>query len=168
MDLKDKQVTKKGPAKKAEQDALKVFDPATKNLPANDSDEPNIKKNRQFISSLEFALQGIRTVYKEEANMRKHTLLGTLAILAGIIFRLNASEWRWLLLVIFLVIIVEIINTAFENVVDMVTDFHFHPIGKRIKDMAAGAVLITASFAVIVGAFIFLPKIWQLLQAWFF
>lgn len=68
------------------------------------------------------------------------------------------------LLVIFLVLVVEIINTVFENVVDMVTDFHFHPIGKKIKDMAAGAVLLTTGFAVVVGLLLFVPKIWQILK----
>jgi undecaprenol kinase len=71
-------------------------------------------------------------------------------------------EWLWLLLAVFLVWIVEIINTVFENVVDMFTDFHFHPIGKKIKDMAAGAVLMTAVFALVVAAIIFLPKLLQL------
>lgn len=121
------------------------------------------EKNKHFITSLEFALQGIRTVFKEERNMRTHVLMGVLAIIAGFIFRLNRLEWLWLLFVIFFVLIVEIINTAFENVVDMCTDFHFHPIGKKIKDMAAGAVLITAIFSLLVGSIIFLPKIWQLI-----
>ncbi|MFR4957112.1 MAG: diacylglycerol kinase family protein, partial [Enterococcus gallinarum] len=67
--------------------------------------------------------------------------------------------WLWLLLSVFLVWIVEIVKTVFENVVDMFTDFHFHPIGKKIKDMAAGAVLMTAFFALIVAAIIFIPKI---------
>ncbi|PZM51079.1 UDP kinase, partial [Enterococcus faecium] len=47
--------------------------------------------------------------------------------------------------------------------VDMFTDFHFHPIGKKIKDMAAGAVLVTACFSVIVGLILFVPKIYHLL-----
>jgi len=55
----------------------------------------------------------------------------------------------------------EIINTAFENVVDMVTNKHFHPLGKKVKDMAAGAVLITSVFSVVVGLIIFLPKVLQ-------
>ncbi|MBL1227454.1 diacylglycerol kinase family protein [Enterococcus sp. BWR-S5] len=122
------------------------------------------EKNKHFITSLEFAIQGIRTVFKEERNMRTHVLMGVLAIIAGFLFGLHTMEWLWLLFVIFLVLIVEIINTAFENVVDMCTDFHFHPIGKKIKDMAAGAVLITACFSVIVGCIIFLPKVWQLVE----
>lgn len=124
----------------------------------------DIGKNKHFSRSIEFALTGIKTVYREERNMRAHTITGVLAIIAGFFFQLNRWEWLWLLLSIFLVIVMEIVNTAFENVVDMVTNFHFHSIGKNIKDMAAGAVLITALFAVIVGCFIFLPKIYQ----WFF
>lgn len=131
-----------------------------------DSKDKNTKKNKFFISSVEFAIQGIKTVFKEERNMRKHTFFGVLAILAGFVFQLDLREWLWLLLAVFLVIVVEIMNTAFENVVDMVTDYHFHPIGKRIKDMAAGAVLITAGFAALIGAIIFLPKIIAILSSW--
>lgn len=85
------------------------------------------------------------------------------ALFMGVIFQLDRIEWLWLLLAVFLVWIVEIINTVFENVVDMFTDFHFHPIGKKIKDMAAGAVLVTACFAVIIGLILFVPKIYHLL-----
>ena len=123
--------------------------------------QEEIGKNKHFIRSFEFALTGIKTVYREERNMRTHTIAGILTIIAGIIFRLNRWEWLWLLLSIFLVLVMEMINTAFENVVDMVTDFHFHSIGKKIKDMAAEAVFLTACFAIIVGMFIFLPKIYQ-------
>lgn len=124
-----------------------------------DSKDKNTEKNKQFITSIEFAFTGIQTVFDEERNMRKHVLLGIVAIIAGFVFRLNQMEWLWLLLSVFLVWIVEIVNTVFENVVDMFTDFHFHPIGKKIKDMAAGAVLMTAFFALIVAAIIFIPKI---------
>nr|WP_161843423.1 diacylglycerol kinase family protein [Enterococcus sp. JM4C] len=122
-----------------------------------------IEKNKHFIRSVEFAIHGIKTVFQEERNMRKHGLFGLLAILAGFIFQLSQMEWLWLLLAVFLVFVVEIINTIFENVVDMVTDFHFHPIGKRVKDMAAGAVLLTALFAACIGAIIFIPKLYQLI-----
>lgn len=128
--------------------------------------DKNIEKNKQFIASFEFAATGIKTVFQEERNMRKHVLLGVLAIIAGFVFRLHQMEWLWLLLAVFLVWIVEIINTVFENVVDMFTDFHFHPIGKKIKDMAAGAVLMTAIFALVVAAIIFIPRIYTLLTNW--
>lgn len=101
-------------------------------------------KNKHFINSLEFAWQGIKTVFREERNMRKHVAFGVTAIVFGFLFSLTLAEWLWLLLAVFLVWLAEIINTIFENVVDMFTDFHFHPIGKKVKDMAAGAVLLTA------------------------
>ncbi|MGX7245187.1 diacylglycerol kinase family protein [Enterococcus quebecensis] len=129
-----------------------------------DSKDKGTEKNKHFITSLEFAIQGIRTVFKEERNMRTHVFMGVVAIIIGFIFRLAITEWLWLLLAIFLVLVVEIINTVFENVVDMVTDFHFHPIGKKVKDMAAGAVLLTTGFAVVVGLLLFVPKIWQILK----
>ena len=57
----------------------------------------------------------------------------------------------------------ELINTVVENVVDLVTE-EFHPIAKKVKDMAAAVVLVTASFAALVGAIILLPKILQILM----
>lgn len=94
--------------------------------------------------------------------MRAHVAFGLMAILVAFLLGVSVLEWLWIFLAVFLVWIVEIINTVFENVVDMVTDYHFHPIGKKIKDMAAGAVLLTAAFAIIVGVIIFLPKIIEL------
>lgn len=132
-------------------------------MPMDLKDKKNIEKNKRFINSVEFAITGIRTVYRDERNMRSHTIVGILVVIAGFIFGLNRFEWLWILLSVFLVIIMEIINTAFENVVDMVTNKHFHPLGKKIKDMAAGAVLITSLFAMLIGAIIFLPKIIQLI-----
>lgn len=129
-----------------------------------DSKDRNVKKNKKFITSVEFAVTGVKTVFKEERNMRKHVVIGILAVLAGLVFRLERMEWLWLLLAVFLVWIVEVINTVFENVVDMVTECHFHPIGKKVKDMAAGAVLLTSGFALVVGLILFLPKLWS----WFF
>lgn len=87
--------------------------------------------------------------------------MGGLALLAGLVCQLSLPEWLWLVLAIFLVVVMEIINTTVENIVDMVTDYHFHSIGKKVKDMAAAAVLLTAGFAVFVGLLLFLPKIWQ-------
>ena len=57
-----------------------------------DSKDKNIGKNKQFISSIEFAFTGIKTVFKEERNMRKHVALGIVAIIAGFIFRLSQME----------------------------------------------------------------------------
>ena len=120
-------------------------------------------KNRDVISSLEFALTGIFTAFKEEKNMRSHVLSAVAAIIAGLIFRISATEWLFLLLSIFLVIAFEIMNSAVENVVDLASDYHFSMRAKNAKDMAAGAVLVVSGFAVITGMIIFLPKLWDII-----
>lgn len=120
-------------------------------------------KNRDVISSLEFALTGIFTAFKEEKNMRSHVLSAVAAIIAGLIFRISAIEWLFLLLSIFLVIAFEIMNSAVENVVDLASDYHFSMRAKNAKDMAAGAVLVVSGFAVITGLIIFLPKLWDII-----
>ena len=120
-------------------------------------------KNRDVISSLEFALTGIFTAFKEEKNMRSHVLSAVAAIISGLIFRISATEWLFLLLSIFLVIAFEIMNSAVENVVDLASDYHFSMRAKNAKDMAAGAVLMVSVFAVITGLIIFLPKLWDII-----
>ena len=118
-------------------------------------------KNRDVVSSLEFALTGIFTAFKEERNLRKHVLSALAVIVAGLIFVLSAIEWLFLFLSIFLVIAFEIVNSAIENVVDLASDYHFSMRAKNAKDMAAGAVLVVSGFAVVTGLIIFVPKIWD-------
>ena len=119
-------------------------------------------KNRDLIGSLEFALTGIFTAFKEERNMRKHALSAILAIVAGFLFRISATEWLFLLLSVSLVIAFEIMNSALENVVDLASDYHFSMLAKNAKDMAAGAVLVISGFALVTGLMIFVPKLWAL------
>ncbi|GAA3020931.1 diacylglycerol kinase family protein [Tetragenococcus solitarius] len=133
-------------------------------MPMDSNDKKNnVGKSKNLIRSVEFAITGVKTVYKDERNIRIHTVCAILVIFLGLLLRLNRWEWLWIVLCIFLTLLMEIINTIFENVVDMVTDKHFHPLGKKIKDVAAAAVLFTAVFSIIIGAIIFLPKIFQLI-----
>ena len=119
-------------------------------------------KNRELIASLEFALTGIFTAFKEERNMRKHALSAILAIVAGFLFGISVTEWLFLLLSVSLVIAFEIMNSALENVVDFASDYHFSMLAKNAKDMAAGAVLVISGFALVTGLIIFVPKLWAL------
>ena len=120
-------------------------------------------KNRTVYASLEFALTGIITAFREERNLRKDAVSASLAIIFGFVFRISRVEWLFFLLAIFLVIFGEIINSAIENVVDLASEYHFSMLAKNAKDMAAGAVLFISLYAVIVGMMIFLPKIWLLI-----
>ena len=119
-------------------------------------------KNRELIASLEFALTGIFTAFKEERNMRKHALSAILAIVAGFLFGISVTEWLFLLLSVSVVIAFEIMNSALENVVDSASDYHCSMRAKNAKDMAAGAVLVISGFALVTGLMIFVPKLWAL------
>lgn len=125
-----------------------------------ESSERKRWKNTNIISSMEFAITGIWTAFKEERNMRKHALSAVLAMILGVLFHIEVFEWLFLFLAIFLVFTAELLNSAIENVVDLAADYQFHLRAKRAKDMAAGAVLVISGFALLVATFIFLPKIW--------
>lgn len=121
------------------------------------------QKNRSFIASFRYAFEGVRTVFQEERNMRSHTLSSIFVILLSLFLPLTMHEWLWVLLVCFLVLIMEILNTVVENIVDFISP-DYHPMAKRVKDMAAAAVLFTSFFSVITGAIILLPKLFEVLQ----
>lgn len=94
--------------------------------------------------------------------MRTHVLVGMCIFILSLFLDLSRDEWLWLLLVSYLVFVMELLNTVVENVVDLVTET-YHPIAKKVKDMAAAAVLVTASLAALIGIIILLPKILKIL-----
>ena len=126
-----------------------------------ENNSKNRWKNRELMSSLDFAVSGLITAFKEERNMRKHAVSAIVVILAGLVFQVSVTEWLFLLLSISLVIAFEIVNSAIENVVDLASDYHFSMLAKNAKDMAAGAVLFVSGFALLTGLIIFVPKIWN-------
>ena len=81
-----------------------------------------------------------------------------MVIIAGVILRINTTEWSIVLILFGLVISLELINTAIENAVDLVTE-EYNEKAKNAKDIAAGAVLFSAIIAAIIGFIILLPKI---------
>ena len=115
-------------------------------------------KNKKLINSFKYAFKGIGSSLKSERNMKIHFAMMVLVIMAGIL--LNISMWEWItcLILFGLVISLEMVNTAIEIVVDMVSPEYNLKAG-HVKDIAAGAVLVNAIVAFIVGLLIFLPKI---------
>lgn len=122
----------------------------------------NPYKNRTFLDSFRYASEGVVTAFREERNMRFHVFSALGVIILSYLLSLSIAEWLWILLVTFLVIIMEILNTVIENVIDLVSP-DYHPLAKKIKDMAAAVVLITTSFSLIVGGIILLPKLISLI-----
>ena len=119
-----------------------------------------VKKN-PLGKSFGYAFEGIWTGIRKERNMRIHCLAVILVTAAGTFFGLSAAEWCICLLLFGMVISLELVNTAVEAVVDLVTE-EKKPLAKIAKDTAAGAVLFTAVMAVIIGCIIFIPHLLEL------
>lgn len=120
-----------------------------------------LKDKRKRIG-FPYAIRGIIAVAKSEWNFRFHLIVMLFVIGAGFILKLTQLEWVAIVLVIGMVLITEMINTAIEKIIDYMKP-EFHPTAGFIKDAAAGAVLISALVSIIVGLIIFLPKILALL-----
>lgn len=108
------------------------------------------------MSSFRYAFSGIIYALVTERHMKIHFLMMCIVIASGLYFGITKIEWLVLLLIIAIVISLEMVNTAIEKVVDLVTD-EYHPLAKYAKDVAAGAVLVASIFAVIIGCVVFVP-----------
>lgn len=112
---------------------------------------------RKFLRSFKYATAGIIHCLKAERNFKIHVFMAVIVIIAGIATKLSLIEWFIIMIFICGVLALELVNTALERIVDLVTVEH-HQLAKQAKDAAAGAVLIFAIGSAIVGFIIFLPK----------
>ena len=122
-----------------------------------------MKKAGSFWESFGYAREGLKHCVMAERNFRIHMVMGVIAFCLGAVLKLSPAELAILLLLIGLVLISEMLNTALENLVDLCTE-EYHPLAKVVKDVAAGAVLLLCIVAVIVGIVIFVPHILELLK----
>lgn len=120
------------------------------------------QKKPPLYKSFGFAFEGIFAVVKKERNMQIHCCMMVLVILAGLFFQISAVEWCICFVLFGLIMSLELVNTAVESVVDLVTEER-RPLAKLSKDAAAGAVLIASIMAAVAGLIIFLPKGWEFL-----
>jgi len=113
------------------------------------------------VRSLSFAARGIRTMLATQHNAWIHAAATLLVVATAFALRLSIGEWCWIVLAIVAVWTAEALNTAFEFLTDVASPT-FHPLAGQAKDVAAGAVLLAAVGAVIIGALVFGPKMWTL------
>ena len=118
-----------------------------------------------LFTSFRYAWAGVRYAFITQRNFRIHTVIGTLAISLGLILQISAIEMSIIGLTIALVLVLELLNTAIESVVDLTVKQTYHELAKIAKDCAAGAVLISAIAAVLVAAFILVPPAMALFVA---
>lgn len=113
---------------------------------------------RKRLASFSYAFQGIWLLFRNEHNAWLHALIGTGAVFAGFLFNISAMEWVAVVIVCGSVLAAEAINTAIERLADVVSPEYNDAI-KCVKDLAAGAVLLTAVAAAVTGGIIFFPKL---------
>ena len=123
----------------------------------------SLKEKKAFsliarIKSAKHAWRGIGILIKTSHNAWGHIFIGLLAIYLGFILDISNTEWLFLVFTIGVVIIAEAFNTAIEIDINL-TSPEYHPYARDTKDVAAGAVLISAILSIVVACFIFLPKI---------
>ncbi len=113
---------------------------------------------KKFLHSFEYPIKGLRYAYRNEQNLAVDVGISILVLIASFIFKLSLTEWVVVVFTIGAVLSLELVNTAIEAVVDLVTE-EYHPLAKVAKDTAAAAIFVIAVVAAIVGVIIFLPKI---------
>jgi len=118
----------------------------------------------KILKSFTAAINGIKICFTSEINFKIHAVFAAAAIVMGFIFTIAAAEWLAVIFCMALVGTMEMMNTALEKLCDVVHR-DFHDGIKKVKDIAAGAVLLSAVCSAVVGAVIFLPKIITMLKS---
>ena len=113
------------------------------------------------IRSFKPAFNGLKILIQEEHNSRIHVFAAVCVIIAGFVLNITAFEWRAVGFAVGLVIIIEIINSAFENIADFISP-EDNEVIKKIKDLSAAGVLLSALIATGTGLIVFIPKIIEL------
>ena len=108
------------------------------------------------VRSFRCAIRGLRVMIVSQHNAWIHALATIIVLLVSVYFRLTRAEWCWIIVAIISVWTAEALNTAFEFLTDVASP-EFHPLAEKAKDVAAGAVLITAIGSALIGLIIFGP-----------
>jgi diacylglycerol kinase len=115
----------------------------------------------KFIAGFGFAFRGLWYTLRTQRNARVHVVIACLAIAMGIVLHISAVEFAMIFVAISSVFIAEMFNTVIELCVDLASP-EYNQLAEIAKDVAAGAVLLSAMLAVVIGLFVFVPHLWVL------
>lgn len=121
-----------------------------------------VEKNHHFKQSMQHAVNGIKTVFQDERNFRFDVVAAIGVVILGFLLNIERVEWYWIVFCIFLMFILEMLNTVVEQLVDLMVEHNYHLAAKKAKDVAAGVVLMGAIFVLLMASGIFIPKIVQM------
>ena len=117
-----------------------------------------------LLLSFQYAWAGVRYAFTTQRNFRIHSVVAAIAIILGLVLQVTPVEMAVLALTSVLVMVLELLNTAIESVVDLTVKQTYHELAKIAKDCAAGAVLLSSLAAVLVASFILLPPLIELIR----
>ncbi|ASR46713.1 diacylglycerol kinase [Paenibacillus kribbensis] len=120
-------------------------------------------RHQPWRMTFRYAAEGVFYALRTQVNMRIHVVVALLVIIAGLGLRISRLDWLFVCVAMALVIVAELVNTAVEAAVDLISP-DIHPLAKAAKDTAAGAVLLAAVFAVIIGIFVFYSPLLTLIR----
>lgn len=118
-----------------------------------------VQRSKNLIESFSHALRGLELAFSAERNLKIHLACAVLAVILAAVLSFDVVSWTLLFLAIGLVFIAELLNTAVERVVDMVSGGEFHILAKEAKDIAAAAVVVASFTSLLMGAALFLPRL---------
>jgi diacylglycerol kinase len=122
-----------------------------------DSPQPQKRRNASMVQAFSCAINGFYLALRSEPHMRFHVIAAILAVSLGLYFSVSLQEWGMLFIIIGIVLMAELFNTAIETTLDLVMPTP-HPTVKAAKDIAAAAVWISAVMSSLIGSLIFIPK----------
>jgi diacylglycerol kinase len=117
-------------------------------------------RSRNIIDSFRFAFVGLWYALRTQRNTRIHLSIAAAVVVVGLCLNLSHVEWAVLTLTIGFVLVSEMLNTVAETLVDLISP-GYHPLAKIVKDVTAGAVLLTAIISVVVGLLVLGPPLWK-------
>ncbi|WP_311078956.1 diacylglycerol kinase family protein [Paenibacillus polymyxa] len=123
-------------------------------------------RRQPWRMTFRYAAEGVMYALRTQVNMRIHVAVALLVIVAGLNLHISRLDWLFVCVAIAIVIVAELFNTAVEAAVDLISP-DIHPLAKAAKDTAAGAVLLAAVFAVIIGIFVFYRPMLTLISSLF-
>ncbi len=124
------------------------------------------RKKKQFgfkriLSSIKNSWNGLKSAYKNEQSVYIHLVCTIILLLLSFLLEISLTQWLIIIAIIGLTLVVELLNTAIESTVDLVTE-EFHPLAKVAKDTASAAAFVLTLASALIALMIFIPKIMEL------
>ena len=123
------------------------------------SRKESYKTSKSVLASFRYAFNGIYYVLKTSRNFKIQLIFALISLIIGFILKITLKDYMILITAIMSVLILEILNTSIESLVDLVVKKEFNSLAKISKDTSAGAVLLASINSVIIGLYIFVPQI---------